>query len=1161
MSEVQKALTKAKENEQEGSFDKAARNYFTAAKLTNDVRLYNRAFFTARKSGRSDLMFETAISYHAMLDQEGEQAKVKELLPTFLEISGRERDRLAEEAPEEMVGVLDWTVSLFQLVGKPEAAYDFSIQTGDAYFSFGQQLLSSTSLIGKEEKWQRGLDLFEKAIEAYQKIRTDTHSLEKILDVKLDRISKLIDIGHHVDGIEGTTELMDYYKSQSEIVPYSREVLSSKVAEIFATKSVDYAQDKKFDVADVLMKTAKAGFENAGKHSEIPPFLWRFALIYDEHNQKDLFYTLTDTTFDMALKYKDDSVQQAILGYLDERSKAICESIIGSRLLMVKKGPIEFKNNDGVQYLLKSMDLAKKIDKNEIIDEKLKFLYNYGQRMYEKKLTKRSLPYFEFCAQNWWSLQEGASETHEILDYLESKFGILITEGKFNRASRHLGSIISIKIFIGDSESAGVSAFSFAKTAGEQGKQEIELEFLGRAYDGFVSAKAIPKLQEMLDYVNHQVDPLFSLDTKAKEPREKFIQLGTVISASISEETQGGFLHATTFKALNTGLIELGIKTVDEAFDVIKQYDPKEAAEINFKVGSLLLDKNMEKALELVDKSTRFALEVESLAEVVNRNLTYLEEETLTSSILSQKLLLTDKLETLSILAKNIDRFNAFLFNFTKHLADNVSQPDFFIQTKNFIAKTFYGYYNQDPNHLRLKEIITWINNHIMEGYSDAQLSQMYELALVNLAFHEKINQAQEYIDFFWQLFNKFISIEDFSHSIAYFKQTHETLNRMNEPTELITEFTSQVVASLDRGIKPKIADEKFDEAWPLLEGLFSILTEAELSSQAVDLYLNNSKHFAPHRLDLALTMWSQAIDTAKIINDIESINSIVKTINDDIIPLYVERGIPRAVNQLYSAAASGHHALGNTTAMLATMLDVTRYNLSLSDFEAVHQLGVKGFDLATKSKNDEYLFEFSNMFFAIGSGLLTADPEVGVNLIKTASDYLREYGPQGHDHYLTKMAEIFEPLYNTPITQKVAQNERAKILQHFKDSGKKVEEGRFLVTSAKLSFQAGNINEGLDLISKATGILKELEDEDGLGEIVSVCLKTAANYRVGTDEYIALSRHAASVQETTTVEISEEKTQEAFGDLFDGLLDDMTKLMDPTEREKRQKEKKKKGK
>lgn len=1155
MSEVQKALAKAKTNEEEGSFDKAARNYHSAAKLTNDIRLYNRAFFTARKSGRSDLMFETAKSYHEMLDQEDQQGKIKELLPTFLEISGRERDRLAEEAPEEMVGVLDWTVSLFQLVGKPEAAYDFSIQTGDAYFSFGQQLLTSSSLLGKEEKWQRGLDLFNKAIEAYQKIRIDTQSLEKIFDVKLDSISKLIDISRHAEGIEGITSLMDYHKSQSEIAPYSREILSSKVAKILAVKSLDIAQDKKFDIADVLMKTTKAGFENAGKFTEIAPYLWRLALIYDKHNQKDLFNTLVDTTFDTALKYEDGSVQKTILNYLDERAKDICENIISSRLLMVKKGPIEFQNNDGVQYLLKSMDLAKKINNDEIIEEALGSLYNYGQRMYEKKLAKRSLPYFEFCAQNWWILQEGSSKTHETINYLESKFGALITEGKFKEASRHLGSIISIKIYIGDSESAGKSAFSFAKTAGEQRKQKIELEFLERAYDGFIAAKATTKLQEMLTHVNHQVEPLFDLNLKSQEPREKFIQLGNAIAASISEETQGEFLHATTFKAFNTGLIELGITTSNDAFDVIKKYDPEEAAEIYFKVGSLLFENNMEKALEFIDKSTQFAIELGSLEEVVNRNIDYLKEQTLVTPVLSQKLVLTEKLELLTGIAKKFDTFNEFLFTLTKHLAEKGNQPDFFTETKKFIAKTFYGYHSQDPNHSKLTEIITWTNNHILEGYTDTQHPQIYELAIVNLAFHEKIKQAQEYIDFFWQLFTKFISTEDFSHAIAYFKQTHETLIRMDKPEEFITDFTGQVVASLDRGIKPKIADEKFDEAWPLIEGLFLILTDAGLSSQAVGLYQTNSQLFAPHRLDLALTMWAQAIDTAKTINHTESINTIVNTIIDDTIPVYVEKGIPRAVNQLYSAAASGYNALGNTSAMLDTLLNVTRYNLSISDFGAVHQLGVKGFDLATKSKTAEFLFEFSNMFFAIGSGLLSEDPEVGVELIKTASDYLRDYGPSGYDHYVTKMAESFEPLYNSPITQKVAQNERTKILQHLKDSGRRIEEGKFLVTTAKLSFQAGNVNEGLDLISQATAILKELEDEDGLSEIINVCYKAASNYRIGTDEYIALSRHASSIQETSTVEISDEKTQEALGDLFDGMLDDMTSLMDPTERERRKKE------
>ncbi|MFX1517719.1 MAG: hypothetical protein ACFFC6_15555, partial [Promethearchaeota archaeon] len=852
------------------------------------------------------------------------------------------------------------------------------------------------------------------------------------------------------------------------------------------------------------------------------------------------------------------SIQQVILDYLDERAKTSCENIISSRLLMVKKSSIEFQNNDGVQYLLKSMNLAKKINNDEIIDEKLGFLYNYSQRMYDRKMVKRSLPYLEFCAQNWWSLQEGSSQTHDIINYLESKFGTLITEGKFDRASTHLGSIISIKIFIGDSESAGDSAYSFARTAGDQGKQEIELEFLERAYDGFVAAKSIAKLQDMLNYVIQRMEIFFNLEARSLEPREKFIQLGSGISSSISEETRGNFLQATTFKALNAGLFELGIKTVDEAFNVIKKYDPKEAAEIYFKVGSILLEREIEKALDFVDKSTRFAIEIDSLGEVVDRNITFLEEQTLASPVLSQKLQITEKLEVLSGITNKIARFNEFLFTLTKHFADKVDQPNFYTETKNFISKTFYGYYNQDPNHSKLPEIITWTNNHILEKYSEAEHPQMYELAIINLAFHEKMKQAQQYIDFFWQVFNKFITTEDFSHATAYFKQTHETFIRMNEPKEVITEFTGQVVASLDRGIKPKIADEKFEEAWTLIEGLFSILIDAGLFVQAVELYQNNGQLFAQHRLDLALTMWSQAMETAKGLNDTESIRAIIKTITDEIIPIYAERGIPPAVNQLYSAAASGQETLGDIAAMLETTLNATRYNLSLSDFEEVHKLGIKGFEFATRLKNEDYIYEFSNMFFAIGSGLLSADPEMGVTLIKTASDYLREFGPTGQDHYLEKMAEIFEPLYNTPITQKVAQNERTKILQHFKDSGKKVEEGRFLVTTAKLSFQAGNINEGLDLISQATGILRELEDQDGLSEIVSVCLKTAANYRVGTDEYIALSRHAASVQETSTVEISEEKTQEAFGDLFDGLLDDMTKLMDPAEREKRAKKKKK---
>jgi len=1158
MSEIQKELSKAKTNEDTGNFEKAAQNYFKAAKLSNDLKLYNKAFFTARKSGSSNLMFQTGKSYYHMLEQENQEEKIKELIPTFLEISGREQDRLAD-SPNEMIGVLDWTTKLYQLVGKTDAAYDISLQAGETYFSYGQQLLTTKVRLGKEEKWQRGLELFDSAIEAFQQIRLDTQSLEKILEVKLDKISKLIDIGRHVEGVEETTNLMDYYRSQvAEIVPYSHEALSLKIAEILAQKSIAAAQDKNFTVSEVLMKTTKAGYENAGEFTKVAPYLWQLALIYDEFNQNELFFSLVDATYDTAMKYQDETIQQTILNYLDGQAKDICSKIINSRLLMVKKGPIEFQNNEGVQYLLKSMDLAKKTNNIEIPDKTCGFLFQYAQTMYDKKLTDHAFPYFEFCAQNWWTLQKGSSKTQETIDYLESKFGILITEGKVNKASRHLGTIISIKIFIEEYESAGTSAFSFAQSAGQQGKQEIELEFLERAYDAFVAAKATLKLQDMLNYITQQIDPLFNLDSKSQEPRKKFIHLGGLIAAAISEEAQGEFFQATTFKALNSGLIDLGISFADKTFEVLKNYDQHAAADLYFKVGSLLLETDMEKALEFVSKSTKFASEHEPLKELIERNLNYIQGNALASTDLSTKMFLVKKLELLYDIVEKGDVFNEFLFTLTQNLAENAKQPDYFAEMKNLLSKTFYGFHTQDPNHLKLPEIITWTNNHILEAYSDSEHAQMYELAIQNLAYHEELNQIQEYINFFWTLFNKFVSNEDFPHAIAYFKQVYQTLDRLEQPIEVKKEITEKVATCIDRGIKPRIADEKFDEAWPIIEGLFSILEEVSSHSEGISLYQANAELFAPTRLDLALTMWSQAIGKAKTINDNEAITAMAKTILDDVVPIYVERGITGAVNQLYSQAASAYHALGNTGAMLDVMLNATKYNLSLGDFDAVHELGKKGFEIAIKSNADESLFEFANMFFAVGSGLLTEDPEIGVKLIKTASDYLEDYGPSGYDHYCIKMAEIYEELYNTPLTQQIAQNERDKILQHFKDSGRKKEEGRFLIKTAKLSFQAGKINEGLNLISQATTILKELEDEDGLSEIVSTCLKTAANYRVGTDEYIALSRHAASVQETATVEISEEKTQEAFTDLFDGLLDDMTSLMDPKERERRKKEKKK---
>ncbi|MHA2138796.1 MAG: hypothetical protein ACW98G_13025, partial [Candidatus Hodarchaeales archaeon] len=77
------------------------------------------------------------------------------------------------------------------------------------------------------------------------------------------------------------------------------------------------------------------------------------------------------------------------------------------------------------------------------------------------------------------------------------------------------------------------------------------------------------------------------------------------------------------------------------------------------------------------------------------------------------------------------------------------------------------------------------------------------------------------------------------------------------------------------------------------------------------------------------------------------------------------------------------------------------------------------------------------------------------------------------------------------------------------------------------------------------------------LSEIVTFCLKTASKFPVGSSEYNALSQHAATIQNEGII-LSDEQSQEAFGDLFDGILDDMTSLFDPKEKKKRMKEKKK---
>ena len=113
-------------------------------------------------------------------------------------------------------------------------------------------------------------------------------------------------------------------------------------------------------------------------------------------------------------------------------------------------------------------------------------------------------------------------------------------------------------------------------------------------------------------------------------------------------------------------------------------------------------------------------------------------------------------------------------------------------------------------------------------------------------------------------------------------------------------------------------------------------------------------------------------------------------------------------------------------------------------------------------------------------------------------------------------------------------------------------------MTFSKIAFSSDNFNEGFNLVQKATDIFMEIQDADGLSEIVSLCLKLANQYSLESSEYNILNKHITKTQEGN-IKISEEVTQEAFGDLFDGMLDEMTALMDPSKRKAKEKQKQKK--
>ncbi|MHA2108128.1 MAG: hypothetical protein ACW99R_10520 [Candidatus Hodarchaeales archaeon] len=1156
MSEVQKELEKAQAFESAGNFEKAAKTYLQVAKSIPDgqrsLKLYNKAFFSSQKTGKNSMMFDYAKQYYQQLLHEEQQKAIKELLPTFLDLSGRMRDTIDDLKPEDKLKVLSWALELYQLADNQTVAYEISQDIGDTYFNFGKQFLAPGHLLGKEEKYNKGVNLFNKAIENYQMVVLDKSVMDKILEVKLEKINRFIDINRPAEAMEDTANLMRFFKSQNaDVLPYPQKELSLRIAQILALKALEKVQ-KQIDIARVLQKTASAGFLEADDPKRVAPFLWSLAQIYDKANHLEDFNSTITDAFDAAVTHDNQEIIENILTYLFEQGTTISDNVINSRMLLVKKGSIEFQNNKGIHYLLQRINLSKS-NYNEIVDQTTEYLFNYGQLMFTKKLRIQALPYFEYCAQIWWDLYQESGKAREITTFLQSNFGDLLSEGKLDDAATQLISIVDLFTYFGDIEMAGDTAFSFAQTLGQEGKISYEYDFLERAQGNFETLQATEKLQSLIDYLIERSDPFFSQDTSMRDDLQKFLYLISKTGAAISKEKHGEVLAATTYKSINSNLMELASGYAEQTFTVYSSYNEELAADFYFKIGSLLLEKNPKVAVELISKSTQLAANETELEQIVLRNLQYLMDQTLSASLLSAKLFIINQLETIASLVHKRAIFNAFLFPFVQNLAESAVEPEYFTEINNFLLKTFTVYFEENKSHPHLEEIVEWTNNFILKLDDTLHLTEMI---LLSLNFHEKINKPDQFISFIWPIMEKLSSEkEDYQKAITIYGQTFSFLKRLDAENE---EFTEKVVALLDRDQKSRIHDEQFEEAWAILQALFQILSEADMKKQAMRLYKDNAILFAPLRLDLALTMWNQAGEVANSLeNSTELITSICSEIREHGLTVYKEEQNQPAVIQLFNQIIELNSVIDNVEEVIDYSIERAKFLLMMGDFASLLEWGEKSLQLSIEKKLEDLLVEITNLFYSAGRSLLEEDPETAIALINTASNNLKAFGEKGTSRYSTKIAEIYEELYRSPVGNQLAISERENLLKHFKDNNLKQEEAKFLLTSAKIAFTEGNTTDTIEQLFKSTDMFQELEDNDGLSEIVTFCLKTASKFPVGSSEYNALSQHAATIQ-NEGITLSDEQSQEAFGDLFDGILDDMTSLFDPKEKKKRMKEKKK---
>jgi len=1156
MDDIQKDLDKAKAHNSAGNFEKAAKTYFKVAKtIPNDaqsIKLLSNAYSSAKNTEKPKFVFEYAEAYYSALVQLGNHDKIQELTPGFFEVSSRIIAQFETMKLEERIDILRWTLDLHRFAGDQDGAYQISLQMGDVYFELGKQFLSTSHLLGKEEKYNRGIDLFSQAIETYEEDILNSTSFERIIIVKLDKIARFIDINRITEAIEDTTHLVRYFDDQkAEIHPYSKENLSLKVANLLASKSLEKA-NKQIEIASVLQKSAIVGFEEAKEFQKITPYMWTLSQIVDESNDLDHFKEFLTVTFEMAMKYEDQITIKAIFTYLQERGHNICENIINSRMLLVKKGSIEFQNHRGVTYQTLRVRFAQKIDDQEIISNVAEYLFKYGKSMYEKKLRKQALPYLEFAGRTWWDLSD-KSQSQQVVSFLEGTVTLFLTDGKLEEAANNLKLIVDLQTYFKDFERAGESAFSFAKTLGQSDKVLLEYEFLERSFTNFTEQGSSSKLIELFEYLIQRLDSYLSEDPKLEENRTIFLNFAKKTAVSISIEKHNKLLSGVTFKAINGDLTDRAITCANEAFEIYKSYDIQLAADFYFKVGTKMLHIRQAEALEYLSKSTNLAADEESLEDLVLRNLQFLMDETLKSTRLETKLILVSQFEKTSDVVGKNELYQSFLFPFVKNLAENASDSDYFSTMNDYLMKVFSIYYEIDPESSQLQEILEWTNDFISNLKSHESLSDMIT---ISLSFHEQVNQPQQFLSFIWPIIERWSELEKYQEVIEIYQQTISFLKREKFVTE---EFTDQFVELLDRDQKSRIHDEKFDDAWIILQALYQILIESGMKIQGVSLYQENALLFAYERLDLALEQWTSIATIAKDLeNKKEIFDSMITTITTEVIPFFKEQQNTNAILKLFDTLIEMNSTLGEIAGSKNILFEATQYLLTQGDYNGVFEWGNRGFSQALELKDETSLFNFSNLFLLVGKGLLNTNPEVALKLITTASKNLTSFGESGFDYYVTKLSEIYEDLYSSTIGKEMAVSERERIIKHFKDTNKRDLEAGFLFTVARIILNEGNIPEGLSLISEATSIYQDLKDEENLTEIVSVCLSKASNFQIGSPEYESLSRQAMNIQKGD-ITISEVKTKDAFGDIFDGMLDDMTSLFDPKEKKKREKMKKKK--